>query len=530
MLKLKLKEVKGKEEALAPLYKLVKGRKFKSEVKAKFHLLILYLAALASAEVSSKELFKFIGRMKEPLGVIAQVFRRLDLLVNKWGYNQVEACKIVAQVLPKCELKELLFRLSQAIGVGLPVKDFAAIEYSKFLVVFQDEYERAMDRLRRLCEAYSAMLTASAFISVAMMLVSMIYGASSPTTILSLTALMITATIFLTLYLMFRSSPHSKVVTLSELSPRKLRQIERLVPSLMLLSGVVATVPSVLFILGFLKIPSVLEASIFLSKCLPIPLPLMIAGVPLLVVGLKGKRLVEEIKLMDTYYPVFIKTLGDAAAVSGSINEAVKAVVYNDYGPLTPLVKRLYKRLKMGIKTEIGWRLFEKESGSDLINQSTEVFFNAVKNGGRAKESALALFDFASLILNLRKKRSQVVGFLKGLVFPLQATLISVLTLMKALMSIFFEFARLVSSYVSFIGYVEESLMLIFLLSVTLILTFGNIMALHLVEGEAHSSMAYYGGVLLLIAGVIMWLVDGSASSIFSVFARFTTEVEGIAP
>ena len=528
MLRLKLKEA-SEERALTPLYKLVRGRGFRQEVRSKFHLLILYLAALASAEISSKDLFRLIGRMRDALGAIAQVFRRLDLLVNKWGYNQVEACRLVAKVLPKCELKELLFKLSQAIGVGLPIKDFAAIEYSKFLVVFQDEYERAMDKLRRLCEAYSAMLTASAFISVAMMLVSMIYGASSPTSMLASTAMVITATILLTLYLMFRTAPRGRVVTLSDLSPRRLRLVERAAMPLMAASSVAAAASSMLMIAGVIS-ASPITFNVFLSRCLPIPLPLMVAGLPLMVVGLRGRRALEEIKMVDSYYPVFIKTLGDAAAVSGSINEAVRAVVYNDYGPLTPLVRRLYRRLKMGIKTEVCWRLFERESGSDLVSQGTEVFFNAVKSGGRAREAALAVFDFTSLVLNLRKKRAQVVGFLKGLVFPLQATLISVLTLMKALMTIFFEFAKLVSSYVSFIGYVEEGLMLTFLLFVTLTLTLGNTMALHIVEGEARSSVAYYGGLMMLIAGSIMWAVDGLASSIFSMFARFSAEVGGIAP
>ncbi|PCN49900.1 hypothetical protein B6U99_07260 [Candidatus Geothermarchaeota archaeon ex4572_27] len=528
MLRLKLREA-SEGRALAPLYELARSRGFKQEVKSKFHLLILYLAALASAEISSKDLFKFIGRMRDALGAIAQVFRRLDLLVNKWGYNQVEACKLVAKALPKCELKELLFRLSQAIGVGLPVKDFAAIEYSKFLVAFQDEYERAMDRLRRLSEAYSAMLTASAFISVAMMLVSMIYGASSPTSMLTLTAMMVAATIVFMLYLMSRTAPRGRVVALSDVSPRGLRLVEGAAMPLTVASSVAAASFSMLMIAGVVRPPPI-TFSALLSRCLPIPLPLMVAGLPLVAIGIKGKRALEEVKMIDAYYPVFIKTLGDAAAVSGSVNEAVRAVVYNDYGPLTPLVRRLHKRLKMGVKTEVSWRLFERESGSDLVSQGTEVFFNAVRSGGKAKEAALAIFDFTSLVLNLRKKRAQVAGFLKGLVFPLQATLISVLTLMRALMAVFFEFSKLVSSYVSFIGYVEEGLMLAFLLFVALTLTLGNTIALYVVEGEARSLMAYYGGMMMLIAGAVMWAVDGLTSSIFSMLARFTTEVGGVAP
>ncbi|RLF18176.1 MAG: hypothetical protein DRN06_02180 [Thermoprotei archaeon] len=530
MLNLKGKILRNHDYSSTPLHKLVKQRGFKPEVKRKFHLLILYLATLSSSGASSKDLFRLIGALKSSLGVVAQVFRRIDLLVNKWGYNQVNACKLVSRALPNCELKDLLLRMSQAIGVGLPMKDFSNIEYNKYLTSYQDEYERAMDRLKRFCEAYSAMLTASAFISVAMILVSMIYGVSSAELILTLTVVMIVTIIASLLYLIYKNAPRGRVVALDSFGPRGLKRLEQWSLRLFIISGIVAASIALIYVTYFIYMPPLIIENLFLSKAFPVPVSLMGLGGLLLVLGARGKRRVEQIKQMDIFYPVFIKTLGDAASISGGINEAVKAIVYNDYGPLNNLIKRLHRRLKIGIKNNVAWEFFGQESGSLLIREGTKVFFSAVENGGKAKESALSIFDFSTLVLTLRKRRSQVLALLKGLIFPLQATLIAVMTLVKSLMNVFLTFTLMVSSYVSLIGYIGEGVMVLFLITIALTLTFGNSLALHLVEGESLISLSYYGGILLLITGAVMWLVDGAATTIFSIFTGFGEEVVGLSP
>ena len=54
-------------------------------------------------------------------------------------------------------------------------------------------------------------------------------------------------------------------------------------------------------------------------------------------------------KMNESYAP-FMKSLGDALEVSGSLKSACKVVSINDYGPLNKLLKRLGKRLELGFE------------------------------------------------------------------------------------------------------------------------------------------------------------------------------------
>ncbi len=136
---------------------------------------------------------------------------------------------------------------------------------------------------------------------------------------------------------------------------------------------------------------------------------------------------------MDVTFLSFIKALADSLSVTSSLKLALKPVLLNDYGKLTELIKKMMNRLKAGFDAGVCLYLFGVESGSKIIASCSSVLGECIKSGAKASVYGKVLGDYINSVLIRRNKRAQVAGNLKWIIIPLQATLSSVLALIKAL-------------------------------------------------------------------------------------------------
>ncbi len=73
----------------------------------------------------------------------------------------------------------------------------------------------------------------------------------------------------------------------------------------------------------------------------------------------------------DREFPNFIRALGTSESVKQSTTTEVLATLRTkDFGPLTPDINDLYRRLNMRLNTEKSWRLFTGDSHSFLVRSS----------------------------------------------------------------------------------------------------------------------------------------------------------------
>lgn len=133
--------------------------------------------------MSNIPLKALVGRLASASGIIgpiSEAFKRIKTLTEKWSYKLHDAYSSVLEGIKDRRLKATLLRMGQTIKVGASVPDFSRIELERYMTTSEAEFDRMMDRLKRFIEAYSALLTSFAFLSVSMLLTSMIYGELTP--------------------------------------------------------------------------------------------------------------------------------------------------------------------------------------------------------------------------------------------------------------------------------------------------------------------------------------------------------------
>ncbi|MEA3559812.1 MAG: type II secretion system F family protein, partial [Candidatus Thermoplasmatota archaeon] len=146
------------------------------------------------------------------------------------------------------------------------------------------------------------------------------------------------------------------------------------------------------------------------------------------------------LKRCDSSYDAFMRSVGSAAeSVGGSTEDALRQLRRHDFGALTELVDRLYKRLITRIDKVNSWIFFSVESRSNLIAKFTEMYIKAIMVGGKPTEVSKIVSSNFTRMQGLRKHRYQmaanITGVMYGLAVAIAFTLYLSLHIMKLMNS-----------------------------------------------------------------------------------------------
>ncbi|MFW6230799.1 MAG: hypothetical protein ACOC32_02125, partial [Nanoarchaeota archaeon] len=140
-----------------------------------------------------------------------------------------------------------------------------------------------------------------------------------------------------------------------------------------------------------------------------------IAVLPLLVVGYYGTAEEKMIFKRDKAYPAFVRTLGGVIEIKeGAVVSSISALRVHDFGTLNNLVTNAYRRLRLGCDKFETWVYFAGESGSNLIQQFTQIFSESVYLGGNGEKIGEIIASNFNKLLSLRRFRIQLASGLKG--------------------------------------------------------------------------------------------------------------------
>ena len=504
-------------EILTKFRRPVRGGLHKAGDLNEFYtMMLLLLTCLSMSNINVKVIISRMASAINVIGPLSTIFQKIKSLTEKWSYGLHEAYSTVLEEVRDKKVKSTLLRMGQTIKVGANISDFAKIEFERFMSTSEAEFDRCMERLKRFSEAYSALLTSFAFLTVSMLLTSMIYGSVDPEQILITSAVMMVATLACTVFLIYRSAIKFPVLHSLKERPNEIARFERLI-----LPTFIGSI-SITIIIGVIPIYFDLTGPI--SSLYPVPLPFFLGSVAPIVVGTLGRKIVARVKEMESAFLSFIKALADSLSVTSSLKLALKPVLLNDYGRFTKFIKRLMNRLKVGFDAGICLYLFGVESGSKTIASCSSVLGECIRSGAKASVYGKVLGDYTNSVLIRRNKRAQVAGNLKGIVIPLQATLCSVLALIKALTGIFRNLMQMVSPYISIIQVPSELTVNIYFFSVILAVTIGSSLAVYFVEGESRFTLLMYLGLLMVISAASFLAVSLSVESLF----RAMFNIEGL--
>ncbi|MCD6312839.1 MAG: hypothetical protein J7L79_03390 [Thaumarchaeota archaeon] len=185
-----------------------------------FHqVLVLFLYALSTVSPNSRSVIKMAGDSSLSLGEFSRIFKRISTVVERWNYNLHEAVKHASKHVKDKLVKDFLERLSDSLTLDVNLREFMKIEFERMLASLTEEFDRGLEKAKKLIDGYSAILTSTTFLSVSMLLLSVIYGMSVERLLL-LTAIGISAVLGAMIYLISSSLPADPILFESIRAPQ----------------------------------------------------------------------------------------------------------------------------------------------------------------------------------------------------------------------------------------------------------------------------------------------------------------------
>jgi flagellar protein FlaJ len=349
---------KSLSQTFLPITTYLRSMTESSKIDIDLLYTITYMNTIATGDIARDEIFRRVSERDD--FVCSKYFKQVYMLAKNWNYEYSYACAVVAKRVANKRLKDLLMRLSNAMGSGEPEAKFLEGEWITMMSIHKNEYERALESLKRWTDAYIALLVSMAFVSVTMLLSVILYNLGDPFT-------MLMATVFLTgmvgaicVYVIRAEAPKEfKVHNLKfkSIEQKQVADMEKiLIPGALLITVL-------LFVMGVNP-----------------GLILIVVGLIVAPIGFIGMIDDKNIDTRDRDFSQFTKMLGAICGGMGvTVKEGIKKVDQKSIGSLDVLVKRLYVQLLMGIEPRLCWEKFVGFSGSELINKFSYVFLDAVE-------------------------------------------------------------------------------------------------------------------------------------------------------
>lgn len=175
----------------------------------------------------------------------------------------------------------------------------------------------------------------------------------------------------------------------------------------------------VLYVIAALVNFFVLSKIITFDETLYLVFAIVIALPILAIKYIEDKR----IKEMERSFPLFLQDFVETIRGGMTVPQAFKAISKNQYGRMTPLIKKMSAQLDWGIPIDVVLTNFGKETKSKIISRVVSTVMESHKYGGKLTDTFEALSKTALEIERLRAERrlllnSQIItGYIIFLVF-----------------------------------------------------------------------------------------------------------------
>ena len=115
-------------------------------------------------------------------------------------------------------------------------------------------------------------------------------------------------------------------------------------------------------------------------------------------------------KVSEDYFPQFMRDLVEAIRAGMTLPQALKSVSGNDYGHLSPYVKKLNAQLDWGIPFDKALLKFSENTRSKLIGRITSTIIESHRFGGNLTDIFESISSTAIEIERLREERKLYIN------------------------------------------------------------------------------------------------------------------------
>jgi len=390
-------------ELIALMYpKLVVGR-VRKEIEDNIHFYITHMGALATSEVSRKEMMKMLSERKE-YKALAEETRKIYLLMDKWNKNLAQACRFLAKRTPSKILSDFLDRMAHELDSGEDFKEFIKREQENVMDAFANLYQGRLYSVDVFKEVYISLILSLSFFAAFAIIAPFLAGISVKLVLNIILIFFIIIEVGIVFYLRTMVPVDPIWQTSGEFTEMdwKLYKAFYIACALCLIAFTF-----VLFVS-------------YVWKILTIPPPFIIALsiTPLLYPGILSKKAEAIIRNKDKNAPSFIMSLGaSASARGGNIVDSLKYLTAHDFGALTKDIRDLYKRLSTRLNKKRAWEKFSINTGSNLIYRFIDMFVEALTLGSDPKDVAEIVSKNFNRINSLRERRDRTANTFVGICY-----------------------------------------------------------------------------------------------------------------
>jgi len=397
--------------------KIMLGQR-RRQLNNRFHLLVTHMTVLATTKIDRMEVFRTLAD-EEEYGELAIEMSRIVQLVDTWNQSLDDACRRRAKEVPSDTVSDFLERLAFTLSAGQSLREHLLAEQDQIIEEYKTVYESTLDNLEVMKDLYMSMILSMTFALVFAVVLPVLTG-TDPT---------LTVSAVIVMYIFVQSGFYLGIRSMSPYDPVWYHPEERSSPvestirrSLyagVSLSGLLLCISAG----GIAGISPVGLADLVpLGDPLPLPLYAVIPITPLLLPGLVLQRAERRVIGRDREYPSFIRALGTTESVKQSTSsEVLRTLRGKDFGPLTPNVNDLYKRLNMRIEPVEAWRYFTADCRSYLIQAFSEMYVVGRETGGDPQVPGELIAENMNEVLQLRQQRRQATTTLIGLLYGITA-------------------------------------------------------------------------------------------------------------
>ena len=491
----------------------IKNRQKPDEKALAFDLFthISYMASMATAKASRDVMFSYAASLNL---ASTPYFLDINTLVNRLKYDYSEACRAVADRTKNHDVSSLLLRMSGSLSSGEDEEEFLTREAAVMAELYQATYETNIESLRKWTDAYSAMIVSAGLIVVVSIISMMIWSLGPGMILMTGTVTMTVAVIgSWTIYL---AAPKESYTRTSGLSA----------PNQMMASKLFKILVPMGFALGLAAVAAMGGQ---------LGIGFMILGASLLPSGIIINRDSKRLLDLDKDVATATRMLGGVTdAIGTTVSDALSKVDRRSLGSLEPYFRRLEVRVRSGITPDRCWDHLIKESGSELMERTINIFWDALTIGGNPLVTGKTAAFFSAEIALLREKRALVAQTFGYLSLPLHAAMVGLLIFIVNVMQLFANSMLSdtdavdpgasgasipdiadSSGFNTFANVNFEFLNLIVTM-VVVVFTIANAVAPWAASGGHRMRAGYQIGVMMVVSGLMLTIIPPLARMIFT--------------
>ncbi len=455
----------------------------------KFVYFISFLYTISTGESLAVDMVKVASQSS--YGKYSTAFRDAFRLGVGWGYglaNSLEMIAIKVSSDKTDQLKQLLVKFAQVVRLGDDLKIFFQNELKSTLLNYAIIYERKLENEKLFLEMFYTLMSTTVFMIAANSIMTMLTGAASAEYILllSITGVALSMSLFVfIMYIMFPRDPLGYNTADDNLKFR---------------------------IKVYLSIGagSVIAMVLLVSQVVPLTLVVGFSLAPLFYPGLLARKMEKQIVQMNTWYPELIRHFGEIYATVGSMGMALDAVLRSDFGAIQKNVITLKNRIKNKVDQRLGFDLFSRESGSEIIKNGNMVISMAINKGADMNQSGDTVATITLKFNELRAKRAQIAKTFESIIIVLHILTVAVFGLMNKLTTIFFELIDTVdvSNNAFALSPIDPAFMDMILPVLIIMTSVISAMALKVSQGGLYKTVFYHIALLGVLGSVTAFTMN----------------------